>query len=49
LVIDGQEGVLFGIGSMNTELLVGEARLVIPNTQLTETAVRVLDPAVDAP
>ncbi|MCB0033439.1 MAG: mechanosensitive ion channel [Anaerolineales bacterium] len=44
LIIDGQEGVLIGIGSMNTELLVGEERLVIPNTQLTETAVRVMGP-----
>lgn len=44
LIVDGQEGVLIGIGSMNTELLVGEERLVIPNTQLTESAVRVRVP-----
>lgn len=41
LIINGQEGILVGIGTMNAELLVGQERLVIPNTQLTETAVRV--------
>lgn len=48
LIVEGQEGVLIGIGSMNTELLVGEERLVIPNTQLTETAVRVMVPSPPA-
>lgn len=41
VVINGEEGILIGIGSMNTEVLINDERLVIPNTQLTETAVRV--------
>ena len=41
VLINGEEGILIGIGSMNAEILFAEERLVIPNTQLTETAVRI--------
>jgi len=41
--IDGETGVLEGIGTLNSELRIGEQRLVIPNTYLTERAVKVTD------
>lgn len=41
IVINEEEGILIGIGSMNSEVLINDVRLVIPNTQLTETEVRV--------
>ncbi len=41
VIIDEEEGFLEGIGTLNAEIRVGEARLIIPNTRLTETAVKV--------
>lgn len=41
LVIDGEEGVLEAIGTLNAEIRLAGERLVVPNVQLTETAVRV--------
>jgi Mechanosensitive ion channel, conserved TM helix/Mechanosensitive ion channel, beta-domain len=43
LIIDGEEGVLEAIGTLNTEIRVGNERLVIPNTRLTDTAVKIKD------
>lgn len=41
LVIDGEVGTLSAIGTLNAEIDLGDDRLVIPNKQLTETAMRV--------
>jgi small-conductance mechanosensitive channel len=38
LLIDGEEGTLEGIGTLNTEIHVDEVRLIVPNTRLTEAA-----------
>lgn len=38
--IDGEEGMLEGIGTLNSELRVGSDRLTIPNTRLTEGKVK---------
>ena len=38
--IDGHEGTIEGIGTLNTEILVGEERMVVPNRTLTESVVR---------
>jgi hypothetical protein len=38
--IDGEEGILEGIGTLNSELRVGRDRLTIPNTRLTEGSVK---------
>ena len=43
LVIDGEEGILEAIGTLNAELRVGNERLVVPNTVLTDTAVKIKD------
>ena len=43
IVIDGETGTLEGIGTLNAEIRVGGERLIIPNTVLTETAVKVKD------
>ena len=43
LIIDGEEGVLEAIGTLNTEIRVGNERLVVPNTRLTDTAVKIKD------
>lgn len=40
IVIDGEEGLLEGIGTLNAEIRVGDELLIIPNTRLTDTAVR---------
>ncbi len=40
---DDKEGILEAIGTLNTEIRVDGERLVVPNTILTETAVRVKD------
>lgn len=41
LVIDGEEGNLEGIGTLNAELRIDDGeQLVIPNTRLTQEAVR---------
>ncbi|GJM42916.1 MAG: hypothetical protein DHS20C20_31980 [Ardenticatenaceae bacterium] len=41
--IDGETGTLEGIGTLNAEIRLGGERLIIPNTILTETAVKVKD------
>lgn len=41
LVIGEDEGTLAAIGTLNAEIDLGDDRLVIPNKQLTETAMRV--------
>jgi len=41
LIIDGEEGTLEGIGTLNAEIRVGDELLIVPNTRLTETAVRI--------
>lgn len=38
--IDGEDGMLEGIGTLNSELRVGRDRLTIPNTRLTEGKVK---------
>ncbi|MCP5095055.1 MAG: mechanosensitive ion channel, partial [Chloroflexi bacterium] len=43
LVVDDVEGMLEGIGTLNCELRVGNELLIIPNTKLTDTAVRIKD------
>lgn len=40
VVLDGEEGVLEGIGTLNSEVRVGADRITIPNTRLTEGSVR---------
>ena len=45
LVIDGQEGTLDTIGTLNAEIAIPSGRLVIPNTRLTESKVEVLYPS----
>lgn len=40
LIVDGEEGVLEGIGTMNTEIRLGADMLTMPNTRLTEGDVR---------
>jgi small-conductance mechanosensitive channel len=40
IIIDGEEGTLEGIGRLNAEIYLDEERLVIPNTRLTEAAVK---------
>jgi small-conductance mechanosensitive channel len=42
LLIDSDEGILEGIGTLNAEVSLEEERLVIPNTQLTESKIIVL-------
>jgi hypothetical protein len=39
IVIDEAEGTLDGIGSLNSEIIVGNHRIVVPNTYLTENKV----------
>jgi small-conductance mechanosensitive channel len=41
IVINGDEGVLEGIGTMNAEIRVGDDILIVPNTRLTNTAVKI--------
>ncbi len=47
--IDGAEGVLEAIGPLNAEIRLGSERLIVPNTVLTETAVKIKDPGLDQP
>lgn len=42
LLIDGAEGILEGIGTLNSEISLVKERLVIPNIQLTETSIRII-------
>lgn len=39
VVVDGQEGTLEGIGTLNAEIRIGPDRLTVPNTRLTEAQV----------
>ncbi len=41
VIIEGEEGVLDAIGPLNAEIIVGEDRLVVPNSWLTEGRVRI--------
>ncbi len=41
LTIDGQRGVLIGIGPLNSEIELSTGRLVVPNTRLTDHTVLV--------
>jgi small-conductance mechanosensitive channel len=42
IIIDETEGVLQGIGSLNSEVMVGDNQIVIiPNTHLTENKITV--------
>lgn len=41
LEIDGVEGELTGIGTLNAEIVTPNGRLIIPNVRLTETAVQI--------
>ncbi len=41
IVIDEQEGTLEAIGTLNSEILIDEERLVVPNTRLTESQVKI--------
>jgi len=47
LLIEGDEGRLEGIGTLNAEISFSEVRLVIPNTQLTESEVKIVKESVD--
>ena len=49
VVIGGEEGVLEAIGPLNTEIRLGSERLLVPNTTLTETAVKIKDTHLDQP
>ena len=49
LVIDGEIGTLEAVGTLNAELRMGSERLIIPNTVLTETAVKVKNPGWEQP
>lgn len=42
LAVDGQEGTLIGIGTLNSEIQLMNGRLVIPNTRLTDHTVLVV-------
>ena len=43
LLVDGQEGVLIGIGTLNSEIELPDGRLIIPNTRLTEATIMVMN------
>lgn len=49
VVINGEEGTLEAIGPLNAEIRLGGERLVVPNTVLTETAVKIKDTGLDQP
>lgn len=49
VVINGEEGTLEAIGPLNAEIRLGDERLVVPNTVLTETAVKIKDTDLDQP
>ncbi|MBK8903398.1 MAG: mechanosensitive ion channel [Anaerolineaceae bacterium] len=49
VIIDGEEGTLEAIGPLSAEIHVGSARLIVPNTVLTETAVKIKEPLLDQP
>ena len=41
IVISGDEGFLEGIGTLNAEIRIGDDVLIVPNTRLTATAVKI--------
>jgi small-conductance mechanosensitive channel len=43
IVIDGEEGTLEGIGTLNAEIRVADGRIIIPNTRLTESIIKLRD------
>ena len=49
VIIDGEEGTLEAIGPLNAEIRQGSERLIVPNTVLTETAVKIKDIGLDQP
>ena len=49
VIINNEEGILEAIGTLNAELRIDNERLVVPNTILTETAVKVKDSEWDQP
>lgn len=49
ILVNGNEGLLEGIGTLNAEVRVGDDLLIVPNTRLTGTAVRIRDIAKDNP
>ena len=49
IMIDGEEGTLEAIGTLNAEIRVGGERLILPNTALTNTAVKIKDSSGDRP
>lgn len=49
VIIDGEEGILEAIGTLNAEIRVGSERLIVPNTVLTDTAIKVKDSNWDQP
>ncbi|MCB8980833.1 MAG: mechanosensitive ion channel [Ardenticatenaceae bacterium] len=49
VIINDEEGILEAIGPLNAEIRLGGERLVVPNTVLTETAVKIKDTGLDQP
>lgn len=49
VIIDGETGTLEAIGTLNAEIRLGGERLIIPNTILTETAVKIIDTTWNQP
>ncbi|MCP4417089.1 MAG: mechanosensitive ion channel [Chloroflexi bacterium] len=49
VTIDGEEGILEAIGTLNAEIRVDGERLIVPNTRLTDTAVKIKDSNWDQP
>lgn len=49
ILINGEEGTLEAIGTLNSEIRIGSERLIVPNTTLTDTAVKVKDSDWDQP
>ncbi len=43
VMIDDEEGTLESIGTLNAEVQTKDGRLIVPNTRLTETAVKIKD------
>lgn len=43
IVVDGQQGTLESVGTVNSEVAVEDGRIVIPNTHLIESATKILD------
>lgn len=43
IAVDGAEGILEAIGTLNSEIATAKGRVLIPNSKLVETTVRVLD------